>query len=399
LEKESFAGLLAASCFVERLRERNITAPLEIQSRVMPRLYGGESLAFRSATGTGKTFAYLLPFLTRLLERAPFRGALRFLICAPTYELCAQIKKEMDFLLFCVPQINTALLIGSARIARQVDALKKDRPAVVVGNPGRLLHLANMGKIKFRGLEYLVLDEGDRLVSDELFGETAALVSLVLGSLPKGAGGETAPLQSAACSATFSAKSRERLTLLLGASLAFEEADGAEVLRDKVEHWAIFAEKNRKVSVLRSFLAAVSPGRALIFSSRAREVEGIVSRLRHYKLSAAGLSGETDKKLRKKALDDFRSGSVRFLVTSDLAARGLDIAGISHVIALDAGEDKDAYIHRAGRTARAGKKGVMVTIGDEGDLTNLSKLEKKLGIVVYPKELYGGKIGAPQPAE
>jgi superfamily II DNA/RNA helicase len=396
LEKRNLAGLGAAPCFIERLGERNISSPLEIQSRVMPRLYKGESLVFRSATGTGKTFAYLLPLLTRLLEGDPEQGALRLLICAPTYELCAQIKQEMDFLLFGITGINTTLIIGSVRIGRQVEALKKDRPAVVVGNPGRLLHLANMGKIKFRRLEYLVLDEGDRLVSDELFGETSALVSLIFGALPKGGDEKTAPLQSAACSATFSAKSRERLKLLLGASLAFEEADGAEILRDKVEHWAIFAEKNRKVSVLRSFLAAVSPKRALIFSSRAREVEGIVLRLRHYKLSASGLSGEMDKKLRKKALDDFRSGSVPFLVTSDLAARGLDIADISHVIALDAGPDKDAYIHRAGRTARAGKKGVMVTIGDEGDLTNLSKLEKKLGITVYPKELYGGNISAPQ---
>jgi superfamily II DNA/RNA helicase len=396
LEKGNLAGLGAAPCFIERLAERNIRTPLEIQSRVMPRLYKGESLVFRSATGTGKTFAYLLPFLTRLLEGGPEQGALRLLICAPTYELCAQIKQEMDFLLSGNPEINTTLIIGSARIGRQIDALKKDKPAVVVGNPGRLLHLANMGKIKFRRLEYLVLDEGDRLVSDELYGETSALVSLITGALPKGGDGKTAPLQSAACSATFSAKSRERLQFLLGASLAFEEADGAEVLRDKVEHWAIFAEENRKISVLRSFLAAVSPKRALIFSSRAREVAGIVSRLRHYKLSAAGLSGEMDKKLRKKALDDFRSGSVRFLVTSDLAARGLDIAGVSHVITLDTGPDKDAYIHRAGRTARAGKKGVMVTIGDEGDLTNLSKLEKKLGIAVYPKELYGGKISAPE---
>jgi superfamily II DNA/RNA helicase len=103
-----------------------------------------------------------------------------------------------------------------------------------------------------------------------------------------------------------------------------------------------------------------------------------------------------DKKARKQALDDFRSGRIRFLVTSDLAARGLDIGGISHIIALDTSADPDAYVHRAGRTARAGKRGVMVTIGDEVELRRLSVLEKRLGITVYPKELYGGRIGAPR---
>jgi superfamily II DNA/RNA helicase len=106
-----------------------------------------------------------------------------------------------------------------------------------------------------------------------------------------------------------------------------------------------------------------------------------------------------DKQERKRALDDFRSGAVRFLVTSDLAARGLDIPGVSHVISLDVSEDRDIYIHRSGRTARAGKRGVMVTIGNETELRRLAALEKKLGITIYPKVLYGGKIAAPEPEE
>jgi superfamily II DNA/RNA helicase len=106
-----------------------------------------------------------------------------------------------------------------------------------------------------------------------------------------------------------------------------------------------------------------------------------------------------DKKARKQAMDDFRSGRAPVLVASDLAARGLDIPDLTHIVALDTGEDPDAYIHRAGRTARAGKRGVMATIGDEGDLRNLSRVEKKLGIAVYPKELYGGRVCAPEADE
>ena len=99
-----------------------------------------------------------------------------------------------------------------------------------------------------------------------------------------------------------------------------------------------------------------------------------------------------DKASRKKALDEFRSGSVRFLVSSDLAARGLDISGVTHVIALDVNEDRDIYLHRAGRTARAGKGGVMVSIGTEGEMRRLAAMEKSLGITVYPKALYEGRV-------
>jgi superfamily II DNA/RNA helicase len=380
---------------------------MEIQAKAIPRLASGESLIFRSATGTGKTFAYLLPLLGKLLERRggtqgsnPGRNTAGpvLLICGPTYELCSQIKQEADFLL-CNTGIKTNLVIGSAAMSRQIDSLKKERPQVIVGNPGRLLLLAQMGKLKFRDLEFLVLDEGDRLVADELLEETRSFVKLVHEEIDR----ET-KLQTIVCSATFSAKSRERLLPLTGEARS-EEANNEEVLKEQVEHWAIFSESRRKVNTLRSFIAAADPGgkkktfKALIFTARGREVGNIVSQLQRHKLAALGLWGDMDKKDRKQALDDFRSGSVRLLVTSDLAARGLDISGISHIIALDISEEKDSYIHRAGRTARAGKKGIMVTIGDEEEMRRLAKLEKKLGITVYPKELYMGKIEAPLPME
>jgi superfamily II DNA/RNA helicase len=166
-----------------------------------------------------------------------------------------------------------------------------------------------------------------------------------------------------------------------------------------VEHWAFFCEGRRKIDFLRSFIAAGAPKKALVFTGRGGEVGTIVAKLQHQKLAAGGLWGDMDKNARKQALDDFRAGRVRFLVTSDLAARGLDISGITHIIALDTSDDPDAYAHRAGRTARAGKRGIMVTIGDEAELRRLSALEKRLGIIVYPKELYGGRITAPREDE
>jgi superfamily II DNA/RNA helicase len=422
MTQPSFDELGVAPFFAGRLLERQITGPTDIQSRVIPPLMEGHNVLFSSATGTGKTFAYLLPLLQGLLGPAgipaaaaglgpagipaaeppeaaadpppktpgtgggrPRRSGPAFLICAPTYELCSQIKGELDFLLPGA-LLKTALLIGSASVGRQIEGLKKNKPAVVVGNPGRLLQLARMGKLSLGNLRYLVLDEGDRLTADELVGETRELMALV-----------NRDRLTAACSATIPPPSRDRLLPLLGEDVRIESGDPGEALRDRIEHWAILSEDRRKIGTLRSFLGAAKPRKTLVFIDRAGQVGNILAQLQYHHFSAAGLYGDMDQRARKQALEDFRLGKVSVLVTSDLAARGLDIAGVSHVVALDVPQRGEPYIHRAGRTARAGRRGVMVTIGDEGEMRRLAALEKKLGIAIYPKELYGGRIYAPAP--
>ncbi|MDR0383427.1 MAG: C-terminal helicase domain-containing protein, partial [Spirochaetaceae bacterium] len=132
---------------------------------------------------------------------------------------------------------------------------------------------------------------------------------------------------------------------------------------------------------------------------RAVLIDEIVSKLSHHKYSITGIYSGMDKKTRKNALENFRLGRVNALVSSDLAARGLDIENITHIVTMGVNPDAEVYIHRAGRTARAGKKGVMVSIGSEKDLHNLRLIEKKLGLVVYPKILYKGKICQPEEFE
>ncbi|MDR1105383.1 MAG: DEAD/DEAH box helicase [Treponema sp.] len=407
-------------------------------------------LLFSSPTGTGKTLAYALPLLRKLSRQAgteAFGAGLpsgespagsrqgfrqpgpELLVLAPTYELASQIKKEFDALLPAAfggilsgnapagdtipPVPRAALVIGSAPLNRQIDSLKKLRPIVVVGNPARVLQLVRMKKLSLKALRYLVLDEGDRLMADELFPETAELCRA---AFPQGtppgperpkvpgpepsAGGNPALLaerRTVACSATFSAKNRERLFSLTPAArweiITQKEND---ILRKNIEHWAFFAEEREKLSLLCSFIAAVKPARTLVFTSRAGQVGRIVSRLQYRHLAAAGLWGDMDKKDRKAAVDGFRNGNIPILVSSDLAARGLDIDRISHIVALDVPESEETYIHRAGRTARAGKRGVMASFGGEEELRRLAKIEKKLGIAVYPKELYGGRLCAPE---
>jgi superfamily II DNA/RNA helicase len=242
-----------------------------------------------------------------------------------------------------------------------------------------------MGKLALGRVNALVLDEGDRLIADEHWVDTRDLVSRV-----------NRNRQTAACSATMSEQSRERLLPLIGNPMALLETEAQEILRERISHWAFFSPQRQKINILYSFLTVSRVKKALVFASNGGHIGTIVAHLQSHAVAAVGLCSDMEKKARKRGLEEFKTGKTRVLVSSDLAARGLDIPNISHVIALDAPADSDAYIHRAGRTARAGKQGVMVTIGDEKELRRLAVLEKKLGITVYPKTLYQGRICAPE---
>ena len=401
---DTFTALGIESSLTQKLKERAIEKPTAVQSLVIPRLLAGKDTVFRSATGTGKTFAYLLP----ALQRVAAEGGI-LLICAPTLELCSQIKAEVDFLTPSLPasRRNTALLIGSVKIEKQIENLRRDKPVIIVGNPGRLLVLSKMRKLRLNNLRYLILDEADRLTAPECLEETEELLAIIEKvSKSSPAHSEQSRLCVAACSATVGKKTSEQLGALFESAEVVECADH-EILRERIEHWALFSEKRRKVQTLRSLLAALQGKskkarvKALVFTSRGDEADLVLSRLLYHHVSAAGLFGKVNKKPqtgteRKEALDSFREGRAQVLVSTDLAARGLDIPDITHVIALDVPADSEVYIHRCGRTGRAGKKGIMVTIGDETQMRLLSSLEKKLKIRVMPKELYQGKVYVPE---
>ncbi|MDR2518413.1 MAG: DEAD/DEAH box helicase [Spirochaetaceae bacterium] len=393
--EETFSGLGCAAFFTERLQERNIQVPTAIQALVIPRILAGENTLFRSATGTGKTFAYLIPVFQSALEALDSPGGPLILIASPTLELCAQIKGEADFLLERKEgkegkegKTKTGLFIGSASIQRQIEALRREKPRIIVGNPARLLQLERMGKLNLGKVRFLVLDEGDRLTAEELAEDTRALAGAACGER-----------LTVSCSATVSGKSRERILPLMGRAPVFIESEEHEILRERIRHWALYSGKNRKADALRDFLAASRAKKALVFTGRGADAGVLVSRLQAQGIAAAGLYSDLDRRdkhARRRAFDDFKAGRARVLVSSDLAARGLDIPGITHVIQLDVPAGEEPYIHRAGRTARAGKQGVMVTIGDREELARFAALEKKLGITVYPKILSQGRIRAPE---
>ncbi|MDR0390022.1 MAG: DEAD/DEAH box helicase, partial [Spirochaetaceae bacterium] len=235
----AFDALGVDAFFIRRLAERGITRPTAVQALVIPKILAAGELIFSSDTGTGKTFAYLIPLLQRLVLGQNKTGSAEIIIAAPTYELCSQIKGEVDFLLEGIAgeeeaqagegaaRVRAGLCIGSANISRQIETLKKEKPLVVVGNPGRLLQLARMGKLKLRGLKALVLDEGDRLTAKELFAETSAFAGLAREQGDRS-------LKLYACSATMPEKAKNALLPFFGPDAGTAEEPGREVLRDSI---------------------------------------------------------------------------------------------------------------------------------------------------------------------
>lgn len=357
----------------EKLSKLNITEPTKVQTQIIPQILENKNVVFQSETGTGKTFAYLLPLITKLEKDSDIQRP-KIIIIAPTFELASQINLACK----TVTDRKSALLIGGAPIKRQIETLK-EKPQIIIGNAARLNELIRLKKLKTENIFAIVFDETDRLVKKESVDDTLELKNL----MPQNC-------QIIACSATINSYTKKFFDGIENVVLPPED-----ILRNKIEHWAIFAETRDKIETLRKFLLAENPSKALVFTSRADQVENIYNKLTYKKIECACLHAKEDKQVRKAAIDRFRSGKIKILITSDLAARGLDIQEVTHIIQMDLPSDEDFFIHRCGRTARAGKTGINVVIGDEYEMNHYAALEKKNKLCVYPKIIYKGKVTAP----
>ena len=375
--KDDNAFSLLNEDILQKLSKLQITKPSNVQNSVIPLIQKGQNIIFQSETGTGKTFAYLLPLINKLFDDDD-KQKLRILILAPTFELASQINQAAKQ----ITDRKTALLIGGAPLKRQIEVLK-EKPQIICGTTARIIELIRLKKIKLNDLYACIFDECDRMIKKEAYDDTFELKSL----LPKNT-------QIIALSATITPQVKKFFSGI--ESLIMPEED---ILQKKITHWAIFAERRDKIETLRKFLQAENCSKALVFTSRADQVENIYEKLKFKKVSCLALHAKANKQERKAAIDKFRSGKFNVLVTSDLCARGLDIPNISHVIQMDLPSDTDFFIHRSGRTGRAGKNGVNLVIGDEFEMRQYAALEKKLKLTVYPKEIYNGKVIAPQESD
>ncbi len=389
-ETITFESLNISPSIIEKLSAINISSPTAVQAQAIPEILSGTSLLFQSETGTGKTFAYLLPLIQKISEINDDKKDIRLVINAPTVELASQIKSQIQL----ITDLKSGLLVGGAPIKRQIETLK-EKPAIVVGTSARLLELFHLKKLKVEGVKAIVLDEVDRLLSPEIRDETVELVT----ALKK-------DVQLIANSATISSNTQKILentkklsdgTFASPVKTLFLPPE--DVLKKRITHLAIFAEQRDKIDTLRKLLVSIKGEKVLIFTGKIDQVANIVSKLKYKNVECTGLHAKTDKVERKATIDRFRSGKIKVLVTSDLTSRGLDIPEITHVIQMDMPSNEDFFVHRAGRTARAGKTGFNVVIGDAYEMRKYAAIEKKLGLKVYPRMIYKGTLINPNKLE
>jgi superfamily II DNA/RNA helicase len=336
----------------------------------------GTDAVLNAETGTGKTLAYLLPIFSRL-DTA--QAATQAVILAPSHELAIQIHRQScDLAQNAGMAVRSLLLIGGTSMDRQLDKLK-NKPHVVVGSPGRVRELMKMNKLKTLGVRTVVMDEADRL----MVGETLAVIRAIIAALPP-------ERQMVFASATVQAEATAEIAQL---------APGAETLRPgtdavntDITHVYLVCEERDKLKLLRQVISAMKPERALVFAHGNDLAERATSQLDFHHIKTVELHADFDKLDRKQAMDDFRGGRAQVMVASDMAARGLDFPGITHVFNLDAPKQPRAYLHRAGRTGRAGAKGVAVTLIGEAEIRLIRRYETDLGIALHRVRLREGNV-------
>lgn len=351
------------------LRSMGIHTPTPIQEQAIPVALKGGDVVGVAQTGTGKTLGFVLPSLTRLAKRDSRRN--RMLVLVPTRELCLQVHdvvKEVGSRM----DVSSTTIYGGVSIARQAEALKKGKD-VIVATPGRLLDHMGRGNLRFDDLEILVLDEADRMLDMGFLPD----IMRILERLPD-------DRQTMMFSATFP----DQIARL--ADRMMHEPERVEVGRvakpvEKVRQVLYPVRQPDKTRLLLYILDEEKPDSALIFLRTKAGTEGLANVLKKKGYKIAQLHGDRSQGQRQHALEGFRKGKYDLLVATDVAARGLDIEDVTHVINYDIPLNPDDYIHRIGRTARAEKEGDAITFVTPGEWQPLGAIEKTLGANI-PRE-------------
>ncbi|BCB02349.1 DEAD/DEAH box helicase [Bacillus sp. KH172YL63] len=348
-----------------------------VQEKVVPMIMEGKDVVCESPTGTGKTLAYLLPIIQSI---DPSRKQAQAVIIAPSRELVMQIHQEIQKWAKGT-DVTSAAFIGGANIKKQVEKLKK-KPHIVVGTTGRLIELMKLKKLKMHEVKTIIVDEFDLMIAPEHIREVKDIIKSTL---------------------------KERQVLFFSATLSDETESVAENLlqnhetvkmeanldNPKVDHVFVYSELRDKMEALRS-ISYFKGIKALVFFNQLEKLSEIEEKLKYKGVELEVLAGESNKIERKQSLDRFRSGKVSLLLTTDVAARGLDISDVTHVIHYDFPSDTKQYIHRSGRTGRMGAEGTVICLVSKRELSFLEKLSKELNLPFQEKHIRGGGLQDPK---
>ena len=368
---------LTNAVLAQALGKRGIIEPTPVQAEAIPLLAGGRDVIASSETGSGKTLAYLLPIVCKI---DPAIRAAQAVVLVPTHELAAQVCREAEQLLAEAGlSCSAALIIGGANIQRQLDALKA-KPVILVGSVGRLNELAEMRKLKLHEVRTVVLDEGDRLLDKDNHEAVRAFIRRTL-----------ADRQLALFSASVSEKTEEIARTIMRDPAVLRLRPKTELPKG-IRHIAVAAGQREKAALLRKIFHAEKIKKGIVFVNNPFHVVNAAERLRRHGVPCAALYGNAFPNERRQALDDFRAGRAALLVASDMAARGLDIQGLTHVINLDMPEQAASYLHRAGRTGRMGADGTVVTLATPRELELLGRYAKQFGFETETQTVAEGKL-------
>ncbi|WP_035019653.1 DEAD/DEAH box helicase [Carnobacterium sp. AT7] len=344
-----------------------------IQEKVYEPLKTGKDVVGISPTGTGKTVAYTLP----TLEQVEAKAGLQVVILTPSQELSIQVGEVVQEWASQLG-LSSQTIIGGANLKRQLDKLK-DKPEIIVGTPGRIFEISETKKLKLHAVKTVILDEADQLLQQEQLSTVRKLVNKMPGQRQMG---------------FFSATSNELMEDLpkwFNVEPQWIDATKDDQSKGEVLHAYIETPTRKRVETLRR-LTHMKDFRGLVFVNNVANLTLAFEKLTYEGISVAVLHGEKYKTERKQALQQFRDGKIKLLLTTDVGSRGLDIKDLPFVIQYDVPQTKESYIHRSGRTARMGKTGTVLTLVNERELREFKKLISSLEIKLSQVYLYGGEI-------
>ena len=361
----------------QALDEINFKEPTEVQARLIPTILKGKSVVGQSQTGSGKTHTFLLPIFQNLNAQ---KDEVQAVITTPSRELAYQIYEAAKQLAKFSPEdIWIQNYVGGTDKQRQIEKLKSHQPQLVIGTPGRILDLVRENALDIHNAHYLVVDEADMTLDLGFLKETAAIAS----TLPK-------DLQMLVFSATIPEKLRPFLRKYMY-NPVIEVVANKHVISPTIDNWLISTKGRDRNKLIYDLLTMGEPYLALVFANTKERADELTNYLRSQGLKVAKVHGGIQPRQRKRIMREIQNLDYQFVVATDLAARGIDIEGVSHVINDDIPEDLEFFVHRVGRTGRNGMKGTAITLYEPSEEKLIDELES-MGVHFVPKAVKNGEI-------
>lgn len=373
----SFAAFQLQDYLLTAIADKGFKQPTEVQERLIPVIQAGRSVVGQSQTGTGKTHTFLLPIFNQLdLEQQNVQAV----ITAPSRELATQIYQAAKQLAdFSGEEISIMNFVGGTDKLRQVERLATKQPHIVIGTPGRILDLVNSGDLLIHTTQVMVVDEADMTLDLGFLAD----VDQIAGRMPDN-------LQMLVFSATIPEKLRPFLRKYMNNPL-IEEIKPKTVISETIDNWLISTKGKDVNKIIYQLLTIGHPYLAIVFANTKQRVDEISQYLKNQGLSVATIHGDILPRERKRVMKQIQNLDFQYVVATDLAARGIDIEGVSHVINAEIPDDLEFFIHRVGRTGRNQLPGTAITLYEPSDERKINEIEA-LGITFKPKEIKNDEV-------